>query len=305
MTKYLIESLFYAEGNSLFAYVKSAWRGDYSQGALFWGGIVVPVLLAQGLGAVLVVFNLLQDPVLSTRFWLLSALFFICIYLPWAFVVSLRSIIVHIRALKEMTAGLILVVLWGLMLSYCGVQIARSLPVFQRMAVIALEQDKRQAEFHVVDQDLFVDGFIGYGDPRRLRQWLRDYPELNRVVFNVSGGHLYEMRQFARLIAKRKLNTHVDGDCLQNCLIAYAGGYLRTAGPQAHFNFEKQGGYDNGYRSPWIISREQEKDRKFFLSRGVSLVYSFKLFYSNADGVPYEHPVKTLRAHNVINRDQA
>jgi len=287
----------------LLSYIKSAWRGEYSQGSLFWGGILLPVMLAQGLGAILVVFNVVQDQVISTRFWLIAAFVFIVLYLPIAFVLSMRSIIIHIRALKERTAGIILIVLWLFMLVYSVYFIQRTVPVFQRMSVIALEKDHRKAEFYVDSQDLHVDGFIGYGDPRRFQQWLQQNPDVKTIIFDLQGGQLYETRQISQRIAKRKLNTHVEHDCLQNCLIAYAGGYLRTASAAAHFNFEKQGGYDNGYRSAWIISREQERDRRYFLKRGVSLVYSFKLFYSNSGNVPYEHPVDVLRVNNVINRD--
>jgi hypothetical protein len=287
----------------MIAFFKAAWRGDYSQGELFWAGLVLPIGLGLGLAFILPVFNLIQDQVISTRFWLIIAALFILLYLPWAFLISLRTIILHVIRLKESFIGSTLLILWCLTLVFTVYQLNNLVPTFERMAYIAFEVDDRQSTLTIDGNTLTIDGFVGYGDYSRVKNSMNSHTDVTLINLNLEGAHLHEARKIARLIAKKQLNTHVEEHCFQNCLIIYSGGYLRTARKTAQFNFEKYLGYANGYRSDWIIAREQEKDRLYFMKRGVTLKYSYKLFYGNADHKPFDHSVKDLRLNHVINRD--
>jgi hypothetical protein len=262
------------------------------------------VLLAKGFGATLYVFNVIQDQVLSTRIWLSVLILFVFVFLPWAFTFVLAALISQFRYRIHLVSTAFHSVVWAAGLLYVVISVFQLFPQLDGMWTIASKADDRQVLINRSGSDLQLEGYLGYGDYGRVNKHIKNSQndDISRVVLNLEGGELHEMRKLSRLLTARKLTTHVEDECLQLCLLVFAGGYLRTASNDAHFSFDKYSGYENGYRIDWVVEREKDKDQKYFESRGISVFYSYKLFYGNANKQPFEHSVAEMRVHQVINR---
>lgn len=269
-------------------FILDHWRGQFGMVAAFWGILVYPLILVIGTGHVLTVFNLIQDQVLSTRFWLAVAAFMIVIYLPWAFIGALRSILLHMTKLQATSGAIGLLVCWVIALGVTIHQVTYAVPAFRGMAAIAFHHESDDLTISQQGDRLVLSGELTYGSHRHVIRAMKEADNLTTIEMNLSAPHVYEARQVAKAILKHKLNTHVENECTGNCLIPFAAGYYRTAAADAHFAFYEYLNYANGYRTEWLIGREREKDRQYFERRGANLKYSFILFYRYTDNAPYE-----------------
>lgn len=275
-------------------FILDHWRGQFGLVAAFWGILVYPLIFVIGTPYVLSVFNLIQDQVISTRFWLAVLFFTLCIYLPWAFVGALRSILLHARQLKATAASVGILLCWVAALGITVHQVYRGWPVIQSMAAIAFHGEGDQLNITVNGDTLELSGIMTYGSVSKVAKAIKQNPNIQIIEFDIDAPHLHEARKLARLILKNKLDTHVRTNCSGNCLIPFTAGYYRTAASDAHFAFYEYLNYDNGYRTDWIISREREKDREFFVRRGANLKFSFELYYRYNDNAAFEPTAEQL-----------
>lgn len=263
------------------------WRGQFGMVAAFWGILIYPLIIMIGLAHLLPVFNLIQDQVLSTRLWLTVGTLAVVVYLPWAFIGALRSILLHMTRLQATAGALGLLIFWGVALALTVHQIYEALPLAKRMSVIAFHGEGDELSISVTDNRMILSGDLHYGALRKIKRSLRQHPDIDMIELNLSAPHVHEARKLARLIRRQNLNTHVSGVCSYNCLIPFVAGMSRTATAEAQFEFYEYLNYMNGYRTDWLIAREREKDRQYFYRRGASVKYSYRLFYGYTDNAAY------------------
>jgi hypothetical protein len=243
---------------------------------------------------VLSVFNLIQDQVISTRFWLAVLFFTLCVYLPWAFVGAFRSILLHARQLKATAASVGILLCWVAALGITIHQVYQGWPVIKSMVAIAFHGEGDELTINLQKDVLELSGTMTYGSVGKVSKAIKQNPNIQIVELNVDAPHVHEARKLARVILNNKLDTHVQSRCTGNCLIPFAAGYYRTAAANAHFEFYEFLNYDNGYRTDWIISREREKDRAYFERRGANLKFSFELYYRYNDNAAFEPTAEQL-----------
>ncbi|MDN3648385.1 hypothetical protein QWZ13_05625 [Reinekea marina] len=282
-------------------YIKLHWQGDRTQGTAFWINVVLLLVFVKFSIAILSITNIIQDQVVSTRLGLLLITLTVALVLPWSFIGSFRSTWKHIRLFRDRTTGGWLMVLLVLTLLYCAHQIKGYWPGLTNMVHIAMKQDTESFSSISGNERLLVSGYLTYGSSSTIIDQLNNNGSLKTVEFNLEGGHLHEARKLSRYLAINKYNTHIEQRCAENCLIAYLGGEKRTASESADISFHHYRGYDNGYRSDWTITREQNADRKYFKRRGVLEKATFILYYKQTDDKAQSFSIPTLKTYNIVN----
>ena len=285
-------------------YLKQHWQGDRTQGTAFWVNVVSLLILLKFSIAILSITSLIQNPVLSTRFWLVIIAFVIFVVLPWSFVGSIRSTWKHIHLFHDKAAGIWLLVALAVTLAYTTVQFKHYLPGLTNMVDIALKQESESYRVMNQGDQLYISGFLTYGSAKTIKKILNENDDIISVELNLLGGHLYEARQLSVYLAQNRYNTHVENKCELNCLIVFLGGSQRSAADTAEFSFHHSRGYLNGYRSDWTITREQEKDRLYFAKRGVYQKATYMLYYKQSKDIDLNLTNNLLTEFNIVNVGQ-
>lgn len=277
------------------------WRGQFGLVASFWGILVYPLIIVIGGAYLLSVFNVIQDQVISTRLWLCVAVFFIAIYLPWASLGALRSIWLHFTRLQARSGALGILFCWLIVEAVALQQVYSALPVLQRMWIIAFHGETNGLTIDVHDEQLILSGTLTYGSDRKVRKALRNHKDIKQVELNLIAPHLHEARSVADILLEHRLDTLVKNNCSKNCLLIFAAGHNRIATQDAHFEFFEYLNYKNGYRTEWLISRERERDRRYFVQRGANLKFSYQLFYRYNDNAPYVPKPRELQLGGLLS----
>ena len=144
-----------------------------------------------------------------------------------------------------------------------------------------------------------IDGELNYDCSAALEDTLKNVSEVERIVLHSTGGQIFAARAMARRIERLRLDTHVDGDCFSACTIAFMAGANRTLGPHGQLGFHRYA-FANRFRVQTVDPvAEQEKDRQFFLARGVRSDFLARVF--EADNSQLWRPDhETLLAASVI-----
>lgn len=134
---------------------------------------------------------------------------------------------------------------------------------------------------------LVFEGKITFGLTRRATALVDASPDLQRVTLSSPGGHIYEARGFAKLILERGLNTQAVGDCTSACTLPFVAGQTRSLAQGARLGFHQYAlNFDTAL--PQIdLKAEQEKDRAFFRSQGVSTAFLDAMFDAPSTGLWY------------------
>lgn len=138
----------------------------------------------------------------------------------------------------------------------------------------------RQYTLEISDNEraVYIDGMIDLGISRAVKSYLLQYPDIEVMVLNSSGGNIYEARGLARLLAENNLRAHVDYACASACTIAFSGGTVRTADEHARFGFH-QYRIDADYTIiATDIEKEQSRDQQRLLGAGVNPQFVDKVF---------------------------
>lgn len=121
-------------------------------------------------------------------------------------------------------------------------------------------------------------GELNYGAAAALADTLKNQPNLRRVILNSTGGHIFAARAIAMAIQSHKLDTHVENNCFSACTIAFIAGATRTLAPEGSLGFHRYA-FASQFNTPTIDPlAEQERDRRFFRSRGVSNAFLKRMF---------------------------
>jgi hypothetical protein len=173
--------------------------------------------------------------------------------------------------------------------------------VFQSMAAIAFKQDDMKLQVSAIDeQTALLSGQLSYNATKKVSKWLKQHPNVVTVELNIDGGHLHEARNLAKLIINNKLNTRVTDRCAASCMLVLVAGQNRVASSLATLQFHRTEGYDNGYRSDWIIEKERITDRRYYKARGVDEGYLHPIYYKQKNDDYLTPSLDLLVAYGVI-----
>jgi len=286
-------------------YVKRYWKGDLSQGQAFWVTLVPALLIIKTSAALLTLCNVIQSPVISTRIWLPLTILIILFLIPALFSGSLRAILIHKKLFKGGYSSGWLIAAWVFVAYLTVDQITKNTPYLMNMAAIATLQEDKTLSISVASTEnslLLLEGQFEYGTTSKVESWLDKNPDIRTVNLTIDAGHLHEARSLAKLIIKRKLNTQVTDRCAASCMLVLVAGVERTVTHNALLQFHRIQNYRNGYRSEWLITREQETDRQYYVRRGVKESFSFPIFYKQTDDQYFEPSVETLFYEGVITK---
>jgi len=286
-------------------YAKRYWKGDLSQAQAFWVTLVPALVIIKSSAALLALFNIIQSPVISTRIWLPLTTVIVLFFIPALFSGSLRAISIHKKLFKGGYSSGWLIAAWVFVAYLTVGQIIKNTPYLMNMAAIASLQEDNNLSISVASTDsslLLLEGQFEYGTTSKVKSWLDKNLDIKTINLTIDAGHLHEARSLAKLIIKRKLNTQVTDRCAASCMLVLVAGVERSITPNALLQFHRIQNYRNGYRSEWLITREQEADRQYYVRRGVKESFSFPIFYKQTDDQYFEPSAETLFYEGVITK---
>lgn len=86
---------------------------------------------------------------------------------------------------------------------------------------------------------LNVRGSYGMGAADDVRRALERHPGVREVVLSGPGGRAGPAFEMFNMFRKRRLATHVDGQCYSACTIAFLGGVARSVSPNGRLGFHR------------------------------------------------------------------
>ena len=288
-------------------YIKQHWQGHQSLAWSFWINLVFLRLLIFGLQELLVSSHGLIAHQHSLIVITAASLFY-GVVLCWQIVGVIRAADVHfaVRGNMAMVWGVqlgaillfVLSALYGLELAQLALRVPPPEDDLIRMQVA------REANYRLLvletEASLLLEGPIELGVTRRVRQLLNENLHIESVVLTSPGGNIFEARGLANEISLRRLNTHVIERCESACSVAFIGGVVRSASPQARFGFH-QYRINAGYAIiATDVENEQRRDKQAFSRAGASSEFINRLFSAQA-GQMWWPTVQELQSYGVIH----
>lgn len=146
---------------------------------------------------------------------------------------------------------------------------------------------------------LYLEGAIDFEMNQSVRVVLNENPMVDTIILNSEGGAVYAARAIANWIIENQLNTHIDGICNSACTLIFMAGTNRTIDANGQIGFHQ---YSDSQVNPLNTNQvelEQEKDRAFFKSRGVTQKFLTTLFQAKHDEI-WTPDIEILRKEGVI-----
>jgi len=257
-------------------------KGDFSQGQALWINLITALAIIKTIAAASTLFNVIQNPVISTRIWLPLLAFTLVVIIPIIFFSAIKATYIHLTIFKGQQASLFVFGTIFIVGFLTLKDISASTPKIKNMWHIATLSDDYNFLIKLDKDDMSVailSGQLNYNSAKQTRLFLDENADVKTLELNLSAGHLFESRSLAKTISDRDLNTSVADTCAATCMLAFVAGNERSASEQAALKFHYYDGYDNGYRSDWLISREQEADRAYYVRMGISKKLSYQIYY--------------------------
>ena len=135
----------------------------------------------------------------------------------------------------------------------------------------------RKVDLKVDGNTVLIEGDIGFRTHTALQAVLQDPANtITTVRLNSNGGRIFAARAIAIAMIEHNMNTEVEGRCASACTLIFLAGEKRQLLDGAALGFHQ-------YRQTSNIqfldtSEEQQKDRVFFKSRGVSDSFITQMF---------------------------
>ena len=129
--------------------------------------------------------------------------------------------------------------------------------------------------------NLLIDGPIDWQLFNAVKATLQQRNTITTVVLNSSGGRVFTARALALIIEEHQLDTHVDHLCYSACTLVFLAGRQRTVSPHGELGFHQYSLQENNQLQNINISEELEKDRRYFLKRGLSATFVDSVFQAD------------------------
>ena len=142
-------------------------------------------------------------------------------------------------------------------------------------------------ELPIVDNGTTVriSGKLQWDTHTALSKALENNPSIDKVVLNSKGGWVFTARGLALLVTRHGLDTHVDGQCFSACTIVFLAGANRSMGAEAQLGFHQYVMEKPHLMHSIDIEEELTKDRRYFVSRGVSENFVARVFQADKDSM--------------------
>lgn len=140
-----------------------------------------------------------------------------------------------------------------------------------------LPPEPHRVELEVQGDTILIEGFIGFRTHTALLALLEvpDNP-YTTLRLNSDGGRIFAARVIASTLILHDLNTEVTGRCASACTLIF------LAGRQRHLLEDAQLGFHQYLQTSSIrlldTAQEQQKDRAYFKTRGVSDAFIASMF---------------------------
>ncbi|MCG7627454.1 hypothetical protein MHM88_06520 [Epibacterium sp. MM17-32] len=146
---------------------------------------------------------------------------------------------------------------------------------------------------------VIFEGEITFGLKARLAQTLAQAPDVREIRLSSPGGHVYEARGAAQVIAEAGLATRAVGECSSACTLLFMAGVRRDLSAGARLGFHGYG-LGEAVHLPWYdILGAQDKDRAYFIAQGMRPEFAARIFDMPPDRMWYPDPAD-LRAAGVL-----
>ncbi|NRP13399.1 MULTISPECIES: hypothetical protein [unclassified Aliiroseovarius] len=283
------------------SYILTHWRGHSPLWRAFWiNGVALRALVLLGFGALGA-----AAPLAVSLVAVLLGADLLC--LIWQSIGYFRSAERNLRELGSVLP------LWAGMIALI-IAVFASLSQWWALALQTTPflSDEPYAEMrnrhYAAQYDLFAEGevvqltgVIALGATRDLQHLLQTHPDVTRIELDSDGGHIFEARGIARLVLEQKLDSHVTRRCSSACTLVFVAGQRRLLAPGARLGFH---GYALGEAEKlprFDIAAEQERDRSFLRSRGVSETFLARIYQSGPDEIWFPS-VEELEAAGVVTQ---
>jgi len=124
---------------------------------------------------------------------------------------------------------------------------------------------------------------------------------IGTVLLDSTGGLVFTARAMALLIQQYELDTRVRHECYSACTIVFLAGKQRTMQPAAELGFHQYSLQENYQLQNLDINLELNKDRNFFIERGVSTAFVEAIFQATPDSL-WIPDRKTLTDAGVVTK---
>lgn len=196
----------------------------------------------------------------------------------WTSRAHLRAADAHVRssgAMAPIWGGyllLLLAILASLSLWWQALLIANRPPEGLSYAEQRAQEHARRYSLTLAEEGrvLIFEGEVTLGLTKALRAALQRHTEIEKIHLTSPGGHIYEARGAAKLIREQGLSTLAPGLCASACTLMFIAGSARSLGPKGQLGFHSYSLETFGGLPQINLKAEQDKDRKFLISQGIS-----------------------------------
>ncbi len=230
---------------------------------------------------------------------------------PWQFVGLLRAVDKHFLTssntiqTRAIQAVLVLSVLFTL--TYCvgiiqgaysnkrTVQASNNIKPKQPLYTLSVIKEK---------QLLYIQGDFELGISKAVKDLVAKHQDINAVLLESDGGHIYEGRGLSLFFTKHNIDTYVEKYCYSACTTAFIGGKKRNLNKNAKLGFHQ-------YKLDYSVQKrsvgfhkaedEQKRDHALFKSRGVSSAFLDKIFLVSPEKMWFPSHEELTKA-NVIHQ---
>lgn len=292
----------------MLGYVKTHWRGQQSLARSFWVNLVVIRTL------VFVVQNALA-PEEGTDYFalreiiLFCVLFFHVILLGWQVTGVVRAADRHFSEHGNMAIvwgaqlGAVLMLVLSAVYALGAVQMTMKVPAEVDVFAQMNEEHARQYSIELAadNRTVLLSGNIELGITQAVKDYLVQHPQIDTVRLESAGGNIYEGRGLARFFAESGLNTYVETSCASACIVAFAGGKVRSANEKATFGFHQYRVNADYMIIATDVAKEQLRDQQLLLEAGVNENFVKRIFL-HASASMWWPELQELRAAGFLHQ---
>ncbi len=263
------------------------WRGRHPP-LLSLTGVLI------GLGVVIhVLFGVLPHPLASP---LIVLIIIVAIaLLIWQITGTLRSVERNLKTGGDM------ILYWGCYGASLGAALVMAVDLTSLISTTSGANPlppQQSYALEVQGDTILIEGFIGFRTNTALRALLEG-PDVayTKLRLNSDGGRIFAARAIANALISHDINTEVTGRCASACTLVF------LAGKRRHLLDGGQIGFHQYLQTSGVqfldTVEEQEKDRAYFKSRGVSDGFIAAMFQATHQDIWFPDR-EELRAAGII-----